>query len=919
MKNISSNHTRTGLLCLVLVAAGFPIAYGQVVARPFAERFRVPPPEARILKIVHHLPETAEGQENLLDSLSDQRFGGMATNVAFDQYLESEEKWAALVQGVNMANARGMALWLYDERGYPSCKAGGLTLRDHPEWQAEGLYIADTIAQSGEVALDVPPGELVLASAFPAREDSIDLDQEVDLTDAVNEGRLSWIAPEGEWRVMVITKGFLHTGTHADGNLSDELPYPNLLLPEPTRKFIELTHAAYARRLENDLGRWFIATFTDEPSLMSLFLKRQPWRVLPWAPNLPGEFRKRRGHELEPHIPALVADAGPTGSAARYEFWRTVGELVSENYFGQIQAWCREHNTRSGGHLLMEESLLSHVPLYGDLFQCLRRLDAPSMDCLTSIPSAVPWYVARLVSSAAELEGRAVTMSETSDHVQHYRPKGDERAVRVVTEDEIRGACNRLMLNGITTITSYYSFAGLEREQLVRLNECIGRCCTALKGGHQVADVALLYPVESVWPRFVPSHRWTEACPPEAQRIETVYRSTATSLFAARRDFTIVDARALLGAEVDAGVLRHGSLEWRAVVLPCADTLPLEAWEKLAAFWRSGGVVIAVSRLPANSESEFPSPRVKALAAEVFGGANEPGPKVNDLGGAGVYLAPGSQILLPDALDSLLERDVRVSEESAPVRVTHRRIDGHEAYFLINDSGAPWSGTVGFAAEGGGERWDPATGDMEPLENESEIPLQLDAYSGALFRFDRVLRPERKRAGEGPLPGLNLSELPAVEPIMVKGEFVDGDVAPKGEGAWVSSARLTQGDVDTFLFVCFNYDTPLDLIGAACLVSDTSAPHGQRTPTPLRIIARDVHGAECIADTEHYLSAPGPERCHVLLSQFERAGWDQTTSPAFDWSAVTAIRVGWGGYIGAQDETVAFTCTLPRVGRVGER
>ncbi|MCA9427954.1 MAG: hypothetical protein KC994_22945, partial [Candidatus Omnitrophica bacterium] len=615
----------------------------------------------------------------------------------------------------------------------------------------------------------------------------------------------------------------------------------------------------------------------------------------------------------------LVADAGPGGRAARYDFWRTIGELVSENYFGQIQTWCHEHNTRSGGHLLMEESLLSHVPLYGDLFQCLRRLDAPSMDCLTSIPSAAPWYVARLVSSAAELEGRTVTMSETSDHVQRYRPKGDDRPRRVVTEDEIRGTCNRLILNGITTITSYYSFAELEKEQLVRLNETIGRCCTALKGGHQVADIALLYPIESLWPRFTPSHRWTEACPPEARRIETTYRSTMESLFAARRDFTIVDAQALLDAEVDAGVLRHGNLEWRVVVLPGADTLPLAAWEKLAAFWRSGGVVIAVNRLPANSESEFPSPAVQAMAAEVFGGADEPGPNGNDLGGAGVFLGPGSQTLLPYVLDNLLERDVLVSEESTPVRFTHRRIDGHEVYYLINDSGEPWSGTATFAAEGGGERWDPATGDMKEVEDASDVRLQLNAYSGALFRFDRALRPERRSSSEGPLPGLEQSELPEVDPVMVKGEFVDGEIEKKEDGAWTASGRLTKGDVDTFLFACFNYDDPLDLSGAACLVTDTSAPEGQRAPTPLRIIVRDAHGAECIADTERHLSTPGQVRCHVLLNQFERAGWDRTDIPTFDWSAVTSIRIGWGGYLGAEDETVAFTCTPPRVGRLDTR
>ncbi|MEK6661218.1 MAG: hypothetical protein AABY63_04975, partial [candidate division NC10 bacterium] len=51
-------------------------------------------------------------------------------------------------------------------------------------------------------------------------------------------------------------------------------------------------------------------------------------------------------------------------------------EELSENFFGQIQERCRRFNIPSGGHLLMEEGLVAHVPLYGDFFRCIRRLDA---------------------------------------------------------------------------------------------------------------------------------------------------------------------------------------------------------------------------------------------------------------------------------------------------------------------------------------------------------------------------------------------------------------------------------------------------------------------------------------------------------------------------------------------------------------
>ena len=64
-------------------------------------------------------------------------------------------------------------------------------------------------------------------------------------------------------------------------------------------------------------------------------------------------------------------------------------------------------------------------------------------------------------------------------------------------------------------------------------------------------------------------------------------------------------------------------------------------------------------------------------------------------------------------LDGLLEPDVKVAEAKSPLRVTHRRLDDREVYFVINDSAKPWTGQVDFAAAGTGERWNPATGQRE--------------------------------------------------------------------------------------------------------------------------------------------------------------------------------------------------------------
>ncbi len=877
--------------------------------RPLAERFAEPPPSARILRIIHAQKDDPEEQDKQLRTLAAQGFGGFAGNVAFDGYVDDETKWPAFLRGVRMAKAAGMSLWLYDECGYPSGSARDLTLRGHPEWAARGLLIAETNTGGGPVSLALPPGRLVLAAALPRRDGIIALDETRDLAASVHDGQLVWEAPKGDWFVVAMTDDLIYEGTHAAISLAYKKPCIDLLTPEPTARFLEVTHARYAERLGPDLGRYFVSTFTDEPSLQNLWFRPMPYWVLPWSLTIEREFRERRGRELRPLLPALVAEAGSAGARARYDFWNTVGELVSENYFGQIQTWCGKHNLLSGGHLLMEESLVGHVPLYGHFFRCLRRLDAPSIDCLTSLPPQVPWYIARMIGSVADLEGRTVTMCEVSDHSQRYRPKGDTRPVRIVTEDEIRGTCNRLIWGGVNTLTSYYAFRDLTDEQLQRINTHVGRCQTMLRGGHQVADVAVLYPIESVWHRFLPAHHGATD-EPAARRVESVFDAVGAALYGANRDFAYVDSQALGEAEAADGALTHGDLRWRVLVLPAADTLPLEAWENVAAFWRKGGVVIAVGVRPANSEAEFASAQVQAIARELFGTADAPCVVTNPAGGAGVLLPTGMIGLVPQIVDSLFQRDAACAELKTPVKITRRRIDGHEVYFAINDSDAEWAGEVRFCGRGVSEQWDPATGAMTPTADGTRVPLRLGPYGAMLFRSATADVPGRLGGDVGPSLLMTCEPLPKTpKPAVSRGQFVEAELTGDDTSGWCAAAALIKGQVDTFLFLNFRYAEPQDLTACDGLAIDASVPQGQRTGAELLVFLNTEDGGRFLAGTGRYLNEPGSSRAYALFSQFKPFG---QTEGNLDRSRIASVSVGWGGYLGTAGERITLTVQPPQ-------
>ncbi len=915
---------RLTAFALIHIISALP-ALAQAPQLDWAARFSSPPPDSRILKIIHGWPDQPDDQDKLLHTLHNQGFGGVVCNVSFHQYLQNNDKWLAFTRAVTKAHNLGFAMWLYDERGYPSANAGGLTLQHHPQWEARGLLASDAASQGGPVSLQLPPGKTLLLAAFPTQNGIIHLNKIQDLSPHLRDRTLHWQAPQGDWRILAITEDRLYQGTHAEANLHAKMPYPNLLLPEPTARFVQLTYGAYAQHLGNNLGKYFMASFTDEPSLMSLFLTPMPYRPLPWASNLPDQFHKQHGYNLNPAIlPALFLDAGNPGKKIRHDFWLTVGQLVSDNYFGQIQNACRRLQLPSGGHLLLEESIVGHVPLYGDFFRCIRKLDAPAIDCLTSLPPDVPWFIARLLSSAAELERRPLVMSETSDHAQQYRPPGDLRPKRHVSEDEIRGTCNRLIVSGVNCITSYYTFSQLSDEQLRRLNHYVGRCCAALRGGHQVADIALLYPVESLWTNFVPSRHWTRQAA-DASRIENVFLAAADALFQSQRDFTFVDSQALAHATPSGDSLLHGHLRWRVVLLPHADTLPLPAWENLARFVRSGGAVIALGSIPANSESDFPSPRALALANEIFAfpvqnapPANQPHAHTNLAGGTGIFLPRGLEALLPIILDSLLQQDVIVSPPKSPLRATHRRIDGREVYLLINDSPTPWQGHVAFAASGQPERWDPASGQLADPPTSDSTPLRLQPYHTAIYRFASPIPPRRLPITPAQLPNLSLRQLPPVQPTSPHGEFVLAQLAPDplhsqpASPAWEAFATLTKSNVDTHLFIQFRYPTPLNLDPADCLVIDTYVPDAQATPNQILVILREEGGGDFIADTARSLASPGHERSFIPISRFRLAGWSNDPDGQLDLKRVNDIRIGWGGYLGSQGETIRFSASLPQ-------
>lgn len=714
------------------------------------DRFANPPASARMLPIWHDWKNDPAAWRRGLDNLESKGFGGFVGNANFGNgYVDSSTNLAAFVGLVAETKKRGLRVWLYDEPGYPSGTAGGAVTKNHPDRVAKGYLFSCVEADSGETAaLALPPGRLVAAAAWPLDGGRLVAAQRCDVECPSGATNLVWTAPATSdgascrWKIVAWSVGDLYEGTHAALNLSRRIPYINLLSPEPTDAFIATTHEKYSAAFGGDLSA-FDSLFTDEPSLMSFWMRPMPWGVLPYAAELVDAWHERTGRDLDRDAPLLAfGTKDENAKHLRYAFWDAVGRLVSANYMHRLDVWARAHGTRGGGHLLMEEWTGVHLPNYGDFFRCLRALGNPGVDMLNSIPDKVSPQTAKLGGSAGALNGAKRVMCEVSDHVQLR----DMNPPHQVTEDEIAGTLNRLLWGGVNTFTSYYVWKPFTDEQIARINLRLARANTLLSEGADAADVALLYPADTMKTSYdALANPWCEVTGEAAHAIASM-QTAVNSLFAGNRAWMFVDASSLASAHVGtvqtadgkAVALVRGNLAWRVVILPNPETLQLAAMQRLGEFVRAGGTVIAFGALPANSETEFPSSEVKALSHEIFNDKNR---------------FPRERIGEAAAIVSrIVEPPVAIAPESdaAPIRMAHRRGCGKgDVFFVMNDAAVPWRGRLRLCGGGAATRWDPQTGEHAAFSFDGEGwgEIAIPSYGAMLFTTVSPANPRQIAGG----------------------------------------------------------------------------------------------------------------------------------------------------------------------------
>lgn len=588
------------------------------------------------------------------------------------------------------------------------------------------IYMKDTVISGGPSEILLPWGKPFIIKAFPIINNETDFDNPVDLLDQSDGPLLTWDAPGTEWRVFAATKYRLYEGYQAAIKSGSKMGshYPSLLIPEPTHAFIRITHEAYLTKMGNDLGRYFTSSFTDEPSSMALQFHTYKDRhaIIPWKELLSETMKKQYGYKPEEKIVELFYDRGSEGKKIRYQYFSTVAELISQNYFGTIKDWCQDHGFQSGGHLLLEESMIAHVPLYGDIMKCFREMHAPGIDILSALPENMPVHTPKLASSVVELMGGTHVMSEPCPVADRPLFNGLDPKT-----PEVRGHLNMLMQGGITDFNCYLRMNNSTMQERIEMNEYVGRIQLLLKGGYVASEIGVLYPIESMWTEFIPRyHRvsgWKDVTGAEEKlyNIDRAFQDVSRFMYENCWEYSHLDARALIDSEVRNGILVHHKLHFKVLILPYVSTLPKAAWEQLELFAEQGGKIIAIAEKPQNTGNNFPDNEVLQDFEKLF---NE---KENI-----IYLENWSADELNLHLSDWLEKPVIIKNAKLPIRLAHRKIHKKDVLLMINDSDKEIQTSFSFSLSGKFEEWDPASGMIKDCSE--EVYLNLKPYHAMLYR-----------------------------------------------------------------------------------------------------------------------------------------------------------------------------------------
>ena len=456
--------------------------------------------------------------------------------------------------------------------------------------------------------------------------------------------------------------------------------------------------------------------------LMEAFADRPPYAVFSdslevygsdWTSNFLEQFRQRRGYDLTPYLPTLVSGIGSKSNDVRYDWGRTLTELVDENYFAPIRTWAREHHT--------EFRAQAYGPPGATLFSN-NFVDLPEGE-------GTSWHkfsMLRWASSANHLAGKPVTSSEAFTWLHSPAFRATPLDMKAEADVHFLEGSNQLIAHGWPYSPefagnpgwSFYAAGAFDDHNpwwivMPDVTRYIQRVSSVLRQGMPVNDVALLLPTDDAWAQSTPG----DNSPSDA--IDQLLGTEVTQ--------QILDEGFNLDY-VDRDTLNEAALSHPILILPGIERISANTYQKIEAYAQKGGIVIATRRLPARApglnEAQTDTLKVEEISRRLFQDEHAPGK----------YAADETQ--LHELLKQLLKSDVTLSSPAAELGFVHRTTQDVDYYFLANTSNHSVERKVSFRVTGKyATMWDPSTDIFVSQGRTSSFDLHLEPYESRIVIF----------------------------------------------------------------------------------------------------------------------------------------------------------------------------------------
>ena len=737
-------------------------------------------------------PEELRRQIRLMHSMG---LGGffMHSRVGLDTKYLSDDWFKCVDACIDEAEKLDMQAWLYDEDRWPSGAAGGLVTKDH-RYRVRRLVMTET----GKLSEFKWKAETLAAFAVRIEDACI-----VDYRRIAKGKRPSKLA-RGESILafdVVVAK---------DSDWYNGQAYLDCLSHEAVKKFIEVTHDAYRKRVGKHFGKRVPGIFTDEPN----FPGAVSGNSTVWTGSLPAAFRKRYGYDLVARLPEVFfGRAGELVSRVKYNYIDCITFLFTDAFARQIGEWCEKNNLPHTGHVLSEETQTSQTRVVGSAMRFYQHMQIPGMDLLTEHNRE--YDTPKQVTSVARQFGRRWRLDEIYGCTGWdfpflgHKALGDWQAAlginircQHLSWYTMEGQAKRDYPAGIFYQNTWYQSYAKVEDYFARVN-------LVLSTGVDVRDALVIHPVESTW--TICGKDWARS--DEARERNRLIVQVRDSLLVENIDFdygdeSIMAEHGRTGTKNGAPYLRINKAEYKAVVVPPMRTMRRSTLELLRKFSKAGGRVVFagapaeyVDALPSRDVAEFAGtcvrtpdrgPAIASAIADVARRVSIADSKGSEIASALYQLREDKDALYlfvcntghkrselkAEIWDETMARDRRESFKDVRVTVS---APGHKGLPLELDTeiGAVYSAS----AKRNGEKW--------------IVSTDLPALGSRIFMFPKsagrkpAARQKHKAVSTKTMPAKNWSYALSEDNALV----LDRPKVKIGTGKWFQSDDAVNADL----------------------------------------------------------------------------------------------------------------------------